>query len=252
MNAILDSFAGFWEILTGVFDDNRAKIIRLVCFSLLAFGIMWAAMNYFKADRIADTDVEFYSPAYESREPDRVALKRMADLAQAVQQMRQGGEAIAETITAAHTRPFNIEGYNEMGLESLGTGGVAAGGRLTLAEASGDVRVQEAENDIPNILVKAVMTSGKTRAAIIDIGEWKGFLARKGEYLPENSGRVVDVQRKKITVRYKGKNIDYEVPEIPLTLKSKAKTNSNGNNKRLGVEKFLFEGTVPADSPLSR
>ncbi|MBQ6775788.1 MAG: hypothetical protein IJP53_04950 [Synergistaceae bacterium] len=250
MNAILDSFAGFWEILTGVFDDNRAKIIRLVCFSLLAFGIMWAAMNYFRADKIADTDVEFYSPAYESREPDRAALKRMADLAQAVQQMRQGGEAIAETITAAHTRPFNIEGYNEMGLESLSTGGVVAGGKLSLAEVSGDVRVQEAENDIPNILVKAVMTSGKTRAAIIDIGEWKGFLARKGEYLPENSGRVVDVQRKKITVRYKGKNIDYEVPEIPLTLKSNAKPNSN--NKRIGMEKFLFEGTVPADSPLSR
>ena len=106
----LNSFSDFWEILTGVIDDNKAKIIRFTCFIFLAIGIGWAVFNYFQASLLSNTDVNAlnqprYVPPNDERE-----YKRMADLAQTVQDMRHGGDAIANATAAAHTRPFNVSG----------------------------------------------------------------------------------------------------------------------------------------------
>ena len=254
MNTIIDSFTEFWEVLTGVFDDNKAKIIRLVCFSLLAFGIMWAATNYFKADKISDTDVEFYRPAPTEAHADGAALKRIADVAQAVQDMRNGGEAIAATILAAHTKPFNIEGYNEAGLENLGEGGENFSREAIIAamaaNSSGDVvpKVEEVAPQAPAIIVKAVMLSGKNARAVIDTPTEKNKIIKRGEKL-EGLGRVVRIKRRSITLRDGRQEFVYEIPELKSTLSKKSNTNSNKSN--LGMEEFLFKGTVPADSPLA-
>ena len=242
MNVLLDSFTEFWEILTGVFDDNRARLIRLSCFTLLAFGVAWAAINYFKADRISDTDVEFYSPSQREARGDSAALKKMADLVHTVQEMKQGGEAIAAAIAARHSKPFNIDGYNEMGLENLGEGGEIL--------SQGDSTIQipgETSPGEPEILVKAVMLSQKTARAIIDTATEKNKIIKRGENI-EGFGRVTRIRSKGITVRINRQDVDFNIAAFP-----KAAMNKKDEAKKtnLGVEEFLFEGTVPKDSPLA-
>ncbi|MBQ9419136.1 MAG: hypothetical protein IJU31_02030, partial [Synergistaceae bacterium] len=143
---------------------------------------------------------------------------------------------------------------DDNGLETLGEGNAAALERLGALQGSGDVaaapQTEEAEQN-PNIVVKAVMMSGNTRLAVVDVGEDKGIMARKGEYLMDYPWRVVDVRKNKVTVRINGKNIDYEVADFPSMLKNRRSKSNNTNNKKIGMEKFLFEGTVPKDSPLA-
>ena len=252
MNALLETFTDFWEVLTGVFDDNKSKLIRLTCFTLLAFGAMWAALNYFRADRLSDTEVEVYRPERMELHREDPALKRMADLARTVQEMRQGGEAIAQAITAAHTKPFNTEGYNEMGLEDLGEDKIQLS-ENNLMTASGEIKPAEEEQK-PEIFVRAIMTSGKKRTAVIDTGEEKGVLIRRGSLLPNDLGRVTKIRANGINARINGREVTYDLAEIENKLKNK-KSSANKNNKgvqtNLGVEKFLFEGTVPDNSPLA-
>ena len=165
---------------------------------------------------IFHSNSEIYTRNVESPE-----LRRMAELAKTVQTMRQGGEAIATAIATAHSKPFNIEGYNEMGLENLGQGGVnlsSANNELNPSTSisvsvSGDVP-QVDEFQPPAILVKAVMLSGKNHSAIIDMQEEKGILIRQGGYLPDKLGRVTKIRPNNITVKIDGHEVVYDVPEI--------------------------------------
>lgn len=247
MNSIIDSFTEFWEVLTGVFDDNKSKLIRLSCFTLLAFGIAWAAINYFKADRIADTDVEFYSPSENEPRGDSAALKKMANLARAVQDMKQGGEAIASAIRARHSKPFNTEGYNEMGLESLGEGGaVLSQADLTALQIPEEISISSDNPAAPEILVRAVMLTDKSARAIIDTAAEKNKIIKRGENI-DGLGRVTRIRRNGITVRINKQNVDFNVAALPKTPGKKEETKKSN----LGMEQFLFEGTVPKDSPLA-
>ncbi len=247
MNVLLDSFTEFWEILTGVFDDNRARLIRLSCFTLLAFGVAWAAINYFKADKISDTDVEFYSPSQREARGDSAALKKMADLARTVQEMKQGGEAIAAAIAARHSKPFNIDGYNEMGLENLGEGGEFFSQSDSTIQIPGETSLGEDNSAEPEILVKAVMLSKKNARAIIDTATEKNKIIKRGENI-DGFGRVTRIRKKGITVRINRQDVDFNIAAFP-----KAAMNKKDEAKKtnLGVEEFLFEGTVPKDSPLA-
>lgn len=246
---ILDSFTDFWEALTGVLDDSRAKLIRLSCFTLLVFGVAWAAINYFRADKISDTDIEFYSTSHHEGREDSAALKKIANLAHAVQEMKQGSEAIAATIAAKHTKPFNIDGYNEMGLEDLGEGKDAfPNGDSDTIKISGEVLPGEYNSAAPEILVKAVMLSEKSSRAIIDTATEKNRIVKRGENI-DGLGRVTRIRSKGITVRIDKKNIDFDIAALPKSTPGKKDEPKKTN---LGMEEFLFEGTVPKDSPLTR
>lgn len=106
----VSGFSDFWEILTGVIDDNKAKVIRFLCFALLVVGIGWAVFNYFRADLLSNTNIDSLSTGgHYVPEDDGQALRHMANLAKTVQEMRQGGLAIANHINEAHTRPFNTD-----------------------------------------------------------------------------------------------------------------------------------------------
>ena len=256
MNALSsDNFADFWEILTGVIDDNKAKIIRFSCFALLIIGALWAVFNYIRADMLADTETNTFGSSHYVQDDGGAALKRMADLAQTVQDMRQGGMAIADSIVLAHTKPFNIDGYTESGLENLGRGTSS-----TAAAISSDVQpaVQNVEEAEPEIFVRAVMMTGDTRAAVLDLAEEKGWMVRRGTELPNGFGRVTNITTNKVVIRRNRKNYEYRLEKIETDLQrklsgkgsSKNNNQNSSNNKQIGVEKFLFEGTVPDDSPL--
>ena len=155
----MNSFSDFWEILTGVLDDNKSKIIRYVCFILLIAGIGWAGFNYLRADLLANTEINALPQEHYVPPDDGRALKRMADLAQTVQEMRHGGNAIAEAIANIHTRPFNVTGEKVIDPSQ------------TAALSLDTQPVQTAEEAEPEIFVRAIMLAGKTHAAVVDAAE---------------------------------------------------------------------------------
>lgn len=233
MEILTKSFEEFWEILTGVIDDNKAKLVRLSCFTLLFLGMLWAAVNYFRADRISDTSIEFNSPFmgghHSTTTENRAALNKFEALAKTVGEMRRGGEALASTIIAMNSRPFNIESVDAIGLEALDSengrditrlGAIAAMAGNT---ASLDVDLQEVQQEPQEeviaptgILVKAIMTKGKNSTAVVDAGNVKGLVVRRGDDLPNELGKVVRVKSNGITIRTNEHDFDYEVSKIEL------------------------------------
>ena len=228
MDILVESFQEFWEILTGVIDDNKAKLVRLSCFTLLFLGMLWAAVNYFRADRIADTEQAFDSMfllggSSQSRtQENRETLNKFETLAKTITDMRMGGEAIATTIAAMNSRPFNVEGVNEFGLEDLGGDSSRDITRIdAIAAMAGNPEVQQQdvteEPTAPTgIFVKAIMSSGKSAKAVVDAGDLKGLVVRRGDKLPGELGRVVRIKSNGITVRANKRDFDYDVPKIEL------------------------------------
>ena len=150
----ISGFLDFWEILTGVIDDNKAKIIRFLCFALLVIGTGWAVFNFFRADSLSNTNADVLSTGrHYVPEDDGQALRHMANLAQTVQEMRQGGLAIAEHINEAHTKPFNTDAKDIVELKK---------------ELSSDVKQAEtaAEEDQIEIIVRAIETEGGKHRAV--------------------------------------------------------------------------------------
>ena len=227
MNLLLESFQEFWEILTGVIDDNKAKLVRLSCFTVLFLGILWAAVNYFRADRIADTNQAFDSMFLLGRRSspnvpeNRDTMNKFEALAKTISDMREGGEAIATTIAAMNSRPFNVEGVNEFGFEDLGGDHSRDITRLdAIAAMSGNSESQQEATEEPTapegIFVKAIMSSGKSAKAVVDAGDLKGLVVRRGDKLPGELGQVVRIKSNGITVRANKRDFDYNVSKIEL------------------------------------
>ena len=245
----INGFSDFWEILTGVVNDNKAKLIRYTCFLLLIAGILWAMFNYFRADLLVNTDDSVLSRGHYVPQDDGRALKRMADLAQTVEDMRHGGNAIAEAIAIVHSRPFNVSGSPVKEPDS----------NLALSFDSQPAQVPEEEQT--EIFVRAIMTAGDTRAAVLDLGEdFKGHVVKRGSILPKELGKITDITKDKVVIRRKRKNYEYLVEKMETDLerklqgkapKAKDATTSRPGQEKMGVEQFVFEGTVPENSPLT-
>ena len=201
MQELQEGFIHFWETLTGVYDDDRSKLLRIMSFVMLFMGCVWAGLNYFKADRIADLSQEVEdSPHAQSIRGRNEAMEKLIEAAKTVGTMRKGGEAIANAISEMNTSPFNIEEYNEYGLEDL------SGVSEFAPEA-----VPEHEEHRQEVYIKALMISGRTRYAIIDYANARGAVIRQGQELPGGGGRVVRITSEGITVRENGKEYTYSV-----------------------------------------
>ena len=201
MQDIREGFTHFWEILTGVFDDDRSKLLRIMSFVMLFMGCIWAGLNYFKADRIADLSQEMeVSSHVQSIRGRNEAMEKLMEAAKAVGTMRRGGEAIANAISEMNTSPFNIDGYNEYGIEDLSG----------LSEFAPEA-VPEREEQRQEVLIKALMISGRNRYAVIDYAAARGAVIRQGQELPGGGGRVVRITAEGITVRDNGKEYTYSV-----------------------------------------
>ena len=198
MNALGEGFTYFWEVLTGVYDEDRAKLIRWLCFFLLFAGIMWAALNYFRAGRISNLSEAVSSDTTPSASRDSSLIERAAATAELIGTMRTGGAAIAQQMSAMNRKPFNIEGYGEDGI-----GDISGIGTITVPEPP------PAEQQRDNIVVKALMFQGKNKYAVIDYASHKGLIVRLGKSLPGEAGRVVRITREGVTVRKNSKEETY-------------------------------------------
>ena len=199
MDNISAGFNEFWETLTGVLSDHRSTIIRLSCFALLIFGGMFAVLGYFNAERIANTDepledtpLDFSFPA-----PSDEGLNRIAELAQAVNTMRQGSEVLAGSLGGMNRNLFTIDGYDEFGLEDL--------------SGTGASPIAESKEAPPAVEVKAVIISKQQRIAVMNAGGEIGIIARRGTELPLGAGRVIKITQDGVTVRVNKDEIKYSL-----------------------------------------
>ena len=211
-----EGFMRFWETLTGVFVDERSRIIRLSSFVILSLGIIWAALSYFQAKKIANLDEDYsnYSEIANQNRANNETLEKLVNIAQTVGTMRRGGTAIANAISTTGKMPFNISGYNAIGLEDLSsTTNFTYKPELT---ASGDavetIDVPEPpEEEPPELVIKALMLAGKNRYAVINYASKAGHVVRQGQELPGGGGRIVRITKDGLTVRFNGKEINYTV-----------------------------------------
>ncbi len=218
MEGFHDGFTSFWETLTGVLDDERSKIIRLSSFVLLFLGIIWAGLNYFRAERIANLDEQMDTDSYSESASRHTSetFNKLNEIAQTVGTMRRGGEAIAESLSSMNTMPFNIEGYDEMGLEDLNTTANFNQGHTDTSPFDGAAnqeqnQEQQQEKQNQQLEIKALMLSGTKRYAVIDYAAKKGHVIRQGQQLPDGGGRVVRINQEGITVRLDNKETVYTV-----------------------------------------
>ncbi len=206
LNNIHDSFMYFWECITGVLEDNRARLLRLAAFVTLLIGIMWAAWNYFRATTIGNTSEEGNYLEAEMRaqraiaERENQTLKEIAELAATVNVMRNGGFAIAESMNGMNRRLFNIDGFNELGMEDL-SGTDDAFVDAMNATASHPALGHKEKHEVHQVSVRAIMLSEKSKLAVVDAGGKKGMIIRVGSELPGGAGRVVRIKSNSLTVR---------------------------------------------------
>ena len=207
MGELQEGFTYFWEILTGVFVDEKSKLLRILCFVTLFLGIIWAGLSYFQAQKIADVSQEFdSSPSTAGRRAKNEAMEKLVEAAQVVGTMRRGGEAIANSLGQAEVSPFNIEGYNELGLEDVS-------GLTEFAPESEFVKERQEERDRQkqNILIKALMVSGRTRYAVIDCGNEIGSVVYQGQEVPGGEGRITKITPEGITVKVEDDEFQYTI-----------------------------------------
>ena len=209
-----EGFMRFWETLTGVFDDDHSKLIRISSFAVLAIGIVWAALNYFQAQRVADLETEYtnYSDMNQ-RNAHNETLDKLMAIAKTVGTMRRGGAAIAEAISQKNVKPFNIAGYNVLGLEDLNSTATHDYSRTDIPQQdNGIIDVPEPpEEQPPELMIKALMLAGKNKYAVINYASKEGHVIRQGQELPGGGGRVVRITKDGITVRFNGKETVYTV-----------------------------------------
>lgn len=197
----------FYEMLTGVFDDEQSKIFRYICFGVLFAGIIWSGWYYFRAQRLSDTTTPLDPDMYTDLRPrsDNSPLKRIVDLASTIDTMRSAGGSIAQAIDRLHHMPFNTD--PEGGLERTDDPGEA------LSSSP-----QETPLRAGPVNVKMIMTGQDgQKLAVVDVGDKKGkaLIVRQGDELPNNGGLVSSIRDNGITVIFNNEEVEHDMQEIP-------------------------------------
>ena len=195
----------FYEMLTGVFDDEQSKIFRYICFGVLLLGMIWAGWYYFRAHRLSDTNTPIDPDMYVDVQPrsDNAPLKRIVDLAATIDAMRSSGSSIAAALDGLHNMPFNLN--PEGGLERT-------------PNPNEPSSLSSTPTNVPQrgpVNVKMIMTveNGDNIAVIDAIGE-KGLIVRKGDALSGDNGVVSAITDRGITILFNESEDEIPLPEI--------------------------------------
>lgn len=198
----------FYEMLTGVFDDEQSKIVRYICFGALALGIIWAGWYYFRASILADTDTPIDPDMFSDVQPrrnDDSALKRIVDLAQTIDTMRGAGTTIANTLEGIHNMPFNLDPE----------------GSTTDSPSIQEIPMEAAPPKAIPLNVRMIMTAKDgEKIALVDVGNGgtkiaSSLIIRKGDELPHEGGFVSAIRDKGVTVIFNEEEYQYDIAEAP-------------------------------------
>ncbi len=207
----------FYEVLTGVFNDEQSKITRIVCFAVLLFGMLWGGFNYYRATVLADTSTPIDGDLFQDNymPGNDASLNRIVDLAQAVDAMKLGGDTLAAAIDSMNRMPFNLDPAGQGGLDPV----AALGTNVNQADDTGipgSSGVHGGNEPQPGpLVVKMIMTTnGGQRIAVVDAGGKKAVVVKRGDKLPGEQGFVSSIRPEGITVIFNKKEVKYEIPEI--------------------------------------
>lgn len=207
----------FYEVLTGVFNDDQSKLIRIACFVVLLFGIIWGGYNYYRASLLADTETPLEDSFFDDMPVSRgneAALQKMADLAQAIDSVRNGASAVAMSLQQMNRMPFNLDPEGQGGIDPMAALGV---NREDTPETPGTPSATPSQPVVQPgpVALKMVMTTDTgEKIAVIDAGGKKAVVVRRGDKLPGESGYVAKIKSNGITVRLNDKEYEYEVTEL--------------------------------------
>ncbi len=204
----------FYEVLTGVFNDDQSKLIRIACFVVLLFGIIWGGYNYYRASLLADTETPLEDSFFDDMPVSRgneAALQKMADLAQAIDSVRNGASAVAMSLQQMNRMPFNLDPEGQGGIDPMAALGV---NRDDTPGTPSATTSQPVVQPGPVALKMIMTTNTGEKIAVIDAGGKKAVVVRRGDKLPGESGYVAKIKSNGITVRLNDKEYEYEVTEL--------------------------------------
>lgn len=202
MKNLGEAFTFLLENLSGVQIGERSKLLKIIFFSVLIIGSGWAVTNYLKSEKLSDLSTEVFDTPRRSKNDPNIA--RIIERVNSVNKMRSEGNILAGSMTAMNRRLFNTD----TGADINGTNG-----ELNLAEngaAIPDIAIPQQVTP-PDVQVKAVMTSGRNRIAVINAAGSTGLIVRRGTKLPGDSGRITAITRDSVTLRFANQNFVYSI-----------------------------------------
>ena len=217
MNNLREALVSLWENLAGIQIDEKSKILRIIFFSVLLIGSVWAVINYINSENLSNLESDSYVTPPRSRVD--VNINKLIERVNSLNRMRSNSDMIAISMTAMNRRLFNTDSEIMNGLDTSDIN-LAENGSIALPELS-----MTQEITPPEIQVKAVMTSGKNRLAVINTPGNTALIVKRGSKLPGDLGQITAISKKSITVRFAKHNFIYSIGEQGAT-----DTTSNNNN----------------------
>lgn len=226
MKNLGEAFVLLWENLSGIQVTEKSKILKLIFFTVLIIGSAWAVMNYNKSEQLSDLSTLEVS-GVSRRSKNDPTIEKIIERVQSVNKMRSEGNILAGSMTAMNRRLFNTDA----GVDITGSGGelnLAADPNLSVPDISMPQQITP-----PDVQVKAVMTTGKNRLAVINTPGSTGLIVRRGSRLPGDSGRITAITRDSVTLRFANQNFVYSIGGQGAKDGTKANNNNDPSRKSL-------------------
>lgn len=222
MGNLKSAFIFLWENLSGIQIGERSKILRLIYFSVLIMGSVWAVMNYLKSEELSEISPDSQIVTRRSRTDTNI--NKLIERINLVKHQREDGSILAGSMTAMNRRLFNTDIENINGTDNMT---LAENGNLNLPEAP---VIQEITP--PEIEVKAVMLTGRNRLAVINTPNNTGLIVKRGNKLPGGLGRITAINRDSVTLSYEKRNFVYSLSGQGAGAKNTTQANNNNSSRR--------------------
>jgi len=202
-NGFRDSFAELWNSI--VEGQGSFRVLRWLILILLIGGIVWSGLLFKKVVDFTKPANIGLPPAKDLAGEDREKLNDMiADFRNSVLS-RTGSQPLAVAALKSGRmplvkteKPLSAEEMEE--IEEMAKAGRGRGTDFV-----------EPEESLPPIMsIRAIMTAGSRKSAIMDIeGEGPAVVVRPGYVFGEgNKGRIVAITTGKVVVNWSGKRIE--------------------------------------------
>lgn len=192
-----------WDMLMGAKTEDAAPQggggTRFLFALVLLVGITISGWSIYQQFNAAP-----HVPPGERRltaEPDKQRLDKMiSDLKSAIA-TRESSAGVVDSAFAVHRYPFGAPAVAVVPQDDS----TVVVPELVAVEIDLDNVISP-----PGVNVKGVMAVGSSVVALLDIdGEPRGQIYRVGDTFQGKDGRIVRIEKNKVTVRYKGKNFGF-------------------------------------------
>ncbi|MDR1731169.1 MAG: hypothetical protein LBR61_03660 [Synergistaceae bacterium] len=194
-----EAIGAAWGNLTGSSSEGGSvRTIRLLFFLLFIGGTAWAGYNFVKAQTLLEEKVYYPETTANTVQADEKRLNAMVAEVQSTSQMRTNSATMVDSMEDGGRYAFADP-----------TMFPSEGPRPPVADVVTLVPPPVVVEMPPEIVVRAIMTMGKQRVAVMDIvGIGNGLMVRAGDTFMQKKGRVVQIAPDKVVLRWADHNFD--------------------------------------------